>query len=150
MKKSFLFALVSSIALGGCTSIAHNTFNTTGIKKGADIESCYQDNCSVARVVGSKILEKTPSYQYLQLKVLGGEKVFDKATNWNKSSHHLYVTCSRVNPSVRVNDQVIRLPIRPQGISDALQSYMILYMKSCHNYEGDVIKFAQKYNYNVR
>ncbi len=148
MKKSLLVAVVA-ITLSGCASMAKTTFNTTGIKKGADIESCYQDNCSIARVIGFRTLETQPNYQYLQLKVLGGEKNLDK-TDWNKSSHNLYVTCSRVNPSIRVNDQVVRLPIRPTGISDSLQSYMILYMKSCHNYEGDVLKFAKKYNYNVR
>ncbi len=148
MKKSLLVA-VTAITLGGCASMAQKTFNTTGIKKGADIESCYQDNCSLARVVGFKTLEKTPSYQYLQLKVLGGEKNVDKIS-WNKRTHNLYVTCSRINPSIRVGDQVIRLPIRPMGMSNSLQSYMILYMKSCHNYNGDIIKFAKKYNYNVR
>ncbi len=148
MKKSLLVA-VFAVALSGCASMAQKTFNTTGIKKGADIESCYQDNCSLARVVGFKNLERNSGYQYLQLKVLGGEKRAGNVS-WNKSTHNLYVTCSRTNPSIRVGDQVVRLPIRSTGISNSLQSYMILYMKSCHNYEGDMLKFAKKYNYNVR
>lgn len=129
----------------------NTNFNHSGIQKGAISESCYHDPCSVAKVTNFKQLQKSPEQSLIELTLLGGSRNWkSKKTLWNKSTHKVFITCSKERPTVAIDGQTTVVPLNPQGVPGVLYSDAELYLKACHNYEGADTKAAVKFGYNIQ
>lgn len=125
-------------------------FNHTGIQKNAISQSCYHDPCSVVKVMDFELLTSKPNYRIIKLKVVGGQSEWDsKKIIWNHNFHDLYITCSLKQPSVQNGDQTTVIPINQDGVPGVLYADATLYLKACHNFDGDSIDAAKRYGYNV-
>lgn len=131
---------------------ANPSFNHKGIQKGATSTSCYRDPCSIVKVMNFKLLKNTSDYRLIKLKVVGGREGWEsEKTVWNHSFHDLYITCSLKKPSVKNEDQVTIIPInRQEAVPGVLYADTTLYLKACHNFDGESTDAAKKYGYNIK
>ncbi len=152
MKKWLILAVCSLVSVGALAS--DDWYDFSGAKKGAVLETCYKDPCSVSKVLENKILLDDPENDLvlIKLKLLGGSKAWDsKKTKWNRQAHDVLIGCSQKSPSIKTADEAITiLPFNKEyGIDGVLMSDAELYMKTCHNFDGDNVEFANFYEYDV-
>lgn len=127
------------------------TFNFSGVQKGAKLESCYHDPCSIIRVMEFKLIKQTPSESNIELTVVGGSRGWDaKKIEWNHEAHKIQIQCSITKPTLQIEDQVIIIPLNDSGVPGVLWSDAETYMQACHNYTGDMGAGIQQYGYNVQ
>ena len=152
MKLSIKLVLVFITLLTFDASAANTTFNHKGIQKGAESFSCYRDPCSVVIVMNFELLKSTSNYKLIKLKVVGGRQGWDsEKTIWNHHFHNLYITCSLKKPSVKNGEQTTIVPInRQMAVPGVLYADTTLYLKACHNFDGESTDAAKKYGYNVK
>lgn len=98
-----------------------------------------------------ELIENQPGYHLIKLNVVGGRQAWDsKKIVWNHHSHNLFITCSLSSPTVQNGDQITTLPINTDmAMPGVLYGDGILYAQACHNFDGDTVKLAKKYGYNV-
>lgn len=147
MKKIILFVCASIVSMGAVAA----SFNHAGIQKGSITESCYRDPCSVSKVLAFKQLSKSANSSMIELTLLGGSRPWSsKKVEWNKKPHKVYVTCSIQAPTLTLDGQVTTLPInRNMDVPGVLYSATELYLKACHNFNGDATKAARRFGYDV-
>ena len=152
MKTSIKLILLSLGLFALNANAANPTFNHKGIQKGAESFSCYRDPCSVVKVMNFELLKSTSNYKLIKLKVVGGRQGWDsEKTIWNHHFHNLYITCSLKKPSVKNGEQTTIVPInRQMAVPGVLYADTTLYLKACHNFDGESTDAAKKYGYNVK
>lgn len=127
------------------------TFNFSGVQKGAKLESCYHDPCSIARVMEFKLIKQTPTESNIELTLVGGSRGWDaKQIEWNHEAHKIQIQCSITKPTLQIEDQVTIVPLNNSGVPGVLWSDAETYMQACHNYTGDMDAGIQQYGYNVQ
>lgn len=127
------------------------TFNFSGVQKGAKLESCYHDPCSIARVMEFKLIKQTPTESNIELTLVGGSRGWDaKQIEWNHEAHKIQIQCSITKPTIQIEDQVTIVPLNNSGVPGVLWSDAETYMQACHNYTGDMDAGIQQYGYNVQ
>ncbi|WP_296201929.1 hypothetical protein [Psychrobacter sp. UBA3962] len=148
MKKMLFITILSALST---SAFAAPTFDHRGIQKGAISENCYHDPCSIAKVMKFELIENQPGYHLIKLNVVGGRQAWgSKKIVWNHNSHNLFITCSLSSPTVQNGDQITTLPINTDmAMPGVLYGDGILYAQACHNFDGDTVKLAKKYGYNV-
>ncbi len=151
MKKLLILAVCGLVSVGAFAS--YGWYDFRGAKKGAILESCYHDPCSVAKVIKNTIIKNNPDDDFvlIKLKLLGGSREWDsKKVIWNRQPHNVYITCSQNSPTTRTDSDSNLIPFNSElGVMGALMSDAQLYMKTCHNFDGDTADFAKKYGYDV-
>ena len=126
-------------------------FDYSGVQKGAQLESCYHDPCSIAKVMGFKLIDQTPTESDLELIVVGGSRGFEsESIEWNHEAHKIQIHCSITKPTLQIGDQVTVIPLNASGVSGVLWSDAETYMQACHNYTGEMVAGIQKFGYNVQ
>lgn len=145
--------LIIAMGLTSLSAVVYAaSFNHSGIQKGSITESCYREPCSVSKVLAFKQLSKSAGSSMIELTLLGGEKQTfrSKTVKWNKKPHKVYITCSIQAPTVTMDSQVTTLPInRNMDVPGVLYSDTELYLKACHNFNGDATKAARRFGYDV-
>ncbi|WP_119684707.1 DUF2939 domain-containing protein [Acinetobacter pittii] len=126
-------------------------FNFSGVQKGAKLESCYHDPCSIIRVMEFKLIKQTPTESNIELSVVGGSRGWDaKKIEWNHEAHKIQIQCSITKPTLQIEDEVTIIPLNDSGVPGVLWSDAETYMQACHNYTGDMGAGIQQYGYNVQ
>ena len=126
-------------------------FDYSGVQKGAQLESCYHDPCSIAKVMEFKLIDQTPTESDIELTLVGGSKEFEaKSIEWNHVTHTIQIHCSITKPTVQLGDQVTVIPLNESGVPGVLWSDAETYMQACHNYIGEMGAGIQQYGYNVQ
>nr|WP_228719633.1 DUF2939 domain-containing protein [Acinetobacter baumannii]UMW89928.1 Unknown (DUF2939-domain) [Acinetobacter baumannii] len=126
-------------------------FDYSGVQKGAQLESCYHDPCSIAKVMGFKLINQTPTESDLELTVVGGSRGFEsESIEWNHEAHKIQIHCSITKPTLQIGDQVTVIPLNDSGVPGVLWSDAETYMQACHNYTGEMGAGIQQYGYNVQ
>lgn len=127
------------------------TFDFSGVQKGSQLESCYHDPCSIARVMEFKQLSQTPTETSIELTVVGGSREIESDhIDWNHEAHKLQIQCSLTKPTVQIGEQVTVIPLNASGVSGVLWSDAETYLQACHNYTGEMGAGIQKFGYNVQ
>lgn len=146
---SFLGAFLLLLSFN--VNAASPNFNHKGIQKNAVSQSCYHDPCSVVKVMNFELLKNKPDHRLIKLKVVGGQSGWDtEKITWNHNFHDLYITCSLKKPTVKNGSQTTIIPInRIDPVPGVLYADTTLYLKACHNFDGDSTDAAKKYGYNV-
>ncbi|EPF79742.1 hypothetical protein [Acinetobacter rudis] len=144
----FLFGLLLS---GWVSAQPVVKFDHTGIQKGAYVETCYHNPCSVAKVQSFKQLKQTNTQSNIELTLIGGSKAWDsKKIDWDKQPHKVKVYCSITHPIVQIDRQKTLLPINEGfGVPGILMVDAELYLQACHNFHSSVQKAAEIYGYDV-
>jgi len=126
-------------------------FDFSGVQKGAQLESCYHDPCSIGRVVAFKQLSQTPAESNIELTLVGGSRGWDaEKIEWNHDAHKIQIQCSLTKPTLQIGDQVTVVPLNDSGVPGVLWSDAETYMQACHNYTGEMGAGIQQYGYNVQ
>ena len=126
-------------------------FDFSGVQKGSQLESCYHDPCSIARVMEFKQLNQTPTETNIELTVVGGSREFEfEHIDWNHEAHKIQIQCSLTKPIVQIGEQVTVIPLNASGVSGVLWSDAETYLQACHNYTGEMMAGIQQYGYNVQ
>lgn len=133
------------------TESSNTTFDFSGVQKGAQLESCYHDPCSIARVMGFEQLSQTPTETNIELTVVGGSRGWEeKNIVWNHESHKVQIQCSMTKPIVKIGDQLTVVPLNENGVPGVLWADAETYMQACHNYTGEMDAGIQKFGYNIQ
>lgn len=126
-------------------------FDFSGVQKGSQLESCYHDPCSIARVMEFKQLNQTPTETIIELTVVGGSREFESEhIDWNHEARKIQIQCSLTKPIVQIGEQVTVIPLNASGVSGVLWSDAETYLQACHNYTGEMMAGIQQYGYNVQ
>ena len=126
-------------------------FDFSGVQKGAQLESCYHEPCSVGRVMEFKQLSQTPTESIIELTLVGGSREFEsESIEWNHEAHKIQIQCSITKPTVMNGDQVTVVPLNNSGVPGVFWADAEYYMQACHNYTGEMVGGIQKYGYNVQ
>ena len=126
-------------------------FDSSGVQQGAQLESCYHDPCSIAKVMEFKLIDQTPTASDIELTVVGGSRGFEsESIEWNHEAHKIQIHCSITKPTLQIGDQVTVIPLNESGVPGVLWSDAETYMQACHNYTGEMGAGIQKYGYNVQ
>jgi len=126
-------------------------FDFSGVQKGAQLESCYHDPCTIGRVVAFKQLSQTPAESNIELTLIGGSRGWDaEKIEWNHEAHKIQIQCSLTKPTLQIGDQVTVIPLNDSGVPGVLWSDAETYMQACHNYTGEMGAGIQQYGYNVQ
>lgn len=126
-------------------------FDFSGVQKGAQLESCYHDPCTIGRVIAFKKLSQTPAESNIELTLVGGSRGWDaEKIEWNHDAHKIQIQCSLTKPTLQIGDQVTVVPLNDSGVPGVLWSDAETYMQACHNYTGEMGAGIQQYGYNVQ
>lgn len=133
------------------TTESTTTFDFSGVQKGSQLESCYHDPCSIARVMEFKQLGQSPTETSIELTVVGGSRESESEhIEWNHEAHKIQIQCSLTKPIVQTGEQVTVIPLNASGVPGVLWSDAEFYMQACHNYTGEMGAGIQQYGYNVQ
>jgi len=128
-----------------------SVFDFSGVQKGAQLESCYHDPCTIGRVMGFNLIKETPTESDIELTLVGGSRGWDvEKIDWNHEAHKIQIHCSITKPTVQIGDQVTVIPLNDSGVPGVLWSDAETYMQACHNYTGEMGAGIQQYGYNVQ
>lgn len=153
-------ALIAALATAGGCAQGHTTstvFDHSGIQPGAITESCHRmPECSAAKVLAFEVLEQNPAESRIALTLLGGtRKENSQTTHWAEQPHTVVIHCSLSRPATELpGTQPPRLiPFGSEtGVPYVLMSDANLYLKACHNFDGnnDLQDITEKLGYRVQ
>jgi hypothetical protein len=137
--------LAGGLLSGGSFAQTVSKFDHSGIQKGAYIETCYHNPCSVAKVQSFKQLKQTATQSHIELMLMAGSKAWDsKKINWNSAPQQVHVFCSITHPIIQVGRQKTLLYINDGfGVPGVLMADAELYLQACHNFNSSVQKAAK-------
>lgn len=128
------------------------SFDHSKAQKGAMMETCYHNPCSVAKVMDFQILNHSAKDVDIELTVVGGTRDWEeKKVSWNHESHTIQVTCSLHKPTVGIEAQVSVIPLNEQGgVPGVLVSDAETYLQTCHgDFDGTIEDATSHFGYNV-
>ena len=131
-------------------TIAAPQFDFSFLKQGNVTESCYHEPCSVLKFINFQIYENKQTTE-VRLEVLGGERKWNsKKVIWNKKNHTITVICSLQQPTVVSAEAVTLIPLNPEyAPPGVIIESAELYLKTCHNFDGEITEGASQYGYKI-
>ena len=125
-------------------------FNHTAIQKGARVESCYREPCSISQVISFRQIQKSANQSMIELRLLGGTQRPRGGIQWNPKPHTVVITCSKTSPVVAMDGDEETLSLNPNGVPGVQEDSAGLYLQACHAYtRGDSGQGAARFGYNL-